>query len=205
MLRNSLFGKTAVAMVIVLAVSSMAEAATRRLPVPPPAGVVISASSRPNALTLARETLLPPELLRQVVPYQTSEKPGTIIVNTGQKYLYLVLGNGRAMRYGIGVAKTGFEWSGTHKITNKRVWPDWTPPAEMLERRPDIPTHMEGGIDNPLGARALYIGATLYRIHGTNQPWTIGGNVSSGCIRLTNEDVEDLYTRSKIGAKVIVF
>ena len=205
MLRNSLFGKTAAALVLVLIGSGLAEAATSRVPVPPPAGVSISADGRPNALTLTRQTVLAPELLRQVVPYQTSEKPGTIIVNTGQKYLYLVLGNGRAMRYGIGVAKTGFEWSGTHQITNKRMWPDWTPPAEMLERRPDIPTHMEGGIDNPLGARALYIGATLYRIHGTNEPWTIGGNVSSGCIRLTNEDVEDLYSRSKIGAKVIVF
>ena len=144
-------------------------------------------------------------MLRQVVPYQTSEKPGTIVVNTGEKYLYLVLGGGRAMRYGIGVARSGFEWSGTHTVTAKRVWPDWTPPAEMLARRPDIPTHMEGGIDNPLGARALYIGSTLYRIHGTNEPWTIGGNVSSGCIRLTNEDVKDLYARAKMGAKVIVF
>jgi lipoprotein-anchoring transpeptidase ErfK/SrfK len=194
-----------VALAALIAFSAVAEAATRRLVVPPPAGVTLSVSTRPNALTLTDKNLQPPQLLRQVVPYKSAEKPGTIIVNTGEKYLYLVLGNGRAMRYGIGVAKTGFEWSGTHNITAKREWPDWTPPAEMLKRRPDIPTHMVGGMDNPLGARALYIGQTLYRIHGTNQPWTIGGNVSSGCIRLTNEDVMDLYTRAKIGAKVIVF
>ncbi len=181
------------------------EAAMHRIVVPPPAGITLSASGHRNALTLRTETGLPPLLLRQVVPFRTAEKPGTIIVNTGEKYLYLVLGNGRAMRYGIGVARSGFEWSGTHAVTAKREWPDWTPPAEMLQRRPDIPTHMEGGIDNPLGARALYIGSTLYRIHGTNEPWTIGGNVSSGCIRLTNEDIIDLYGRAKIGAKVIVF
>jgi lipoprotein-anchoring transpeptidase ErfK/SrfK len=139
-----------------------------------------------------------------VVPYDTAERAGTIIVNTGEKFLYLVLGGGKAMRYGIGTAKTGFEWSGTHRITNKREWPDWTPPAEMIARRPDIPHHMDGGINNPLGARALYIGSTLYRIHGTTEPWTIGTDVSSGCIRLVNDDVIDLYGRVKIGAKVIV-
>ena len=129
---------------------------------------------------------------------------GTIVVNTGEHFLYFVLGGGKALRYGIGTAKTGFEWSGTHRITNKREWPDWTPPKEMLARRPDIPTHMEGGINTPLGARALYIGSTLYRIHGTTEPWTIGGDVSSGCIRMVNDDVIDLYGRVKIGAKVIV-
>jgi lipoprotein-anchoring transpeptidase ErfK/SrfK len=196
---------SAIALAILLASSSVAEAATVRFIVPPPAGVNLSQNGHVNALTLYDRNGQPPQLLRQVVPYQSAEKPGTIIVNTGRKYLYLVLGHGRAMRYGIGVAKTGFEWSGTHRVSAKRVWPDWTPPAEMLQRRPDIPTHMEGGIDNPLGARALYIGSTLYRIHGTNQPWTIGGNVSSGCIRLTNEDIKDLYARAKIGAKVIVF
>ncbi|MBU1176153.1 MAG: L,D-transpeptidase [Alphaproteobacteria bacterium] len=195
----------ALAAAILTAALGVAEAATRSLPVPPPAGVTVSAKGRPNALTLTTESQLPPSLLRQVVPYATAEKPGTIIVNTGEKHLYLVLGKGLAMRYGIGVARTGFEWSGSHAITAKRTWPDWTPPPEMLERRPDIPTYMEGGLDNPLGARALYIGSTLYRIHGTNEPWTIGGNVSSGCIRLTNEDVKDLYARAKIGAKVIVF
>jgi lipoprotein-anchoring transpeptidase ErfK/SrfK len=183
----------------------IAEAATARIAVPPPAGITLSQDGRPNALTLVDKTGLPPALLRQVVPYRTAERPGTIIVNTGEKHLYLVLGSGLAMRYGIGVAKSGFEWAGTHAVTAKREWPDWTPPPEMRKRRPDIPAHMVGGADNPLGARALYIGSTLYRIHGTNQPWTIGGNVSSGCIRLTNDDVIDLYSRAKIGAKVIVF
>lgn len=206
MLRHRRSGKTLTLAICLMAVGAgVAEAATRGISVPPPAGVTITANARTNALALKSETGLPPWLMRQVVPYRSDETPGTIIVNTGEKHLYLVLGKGRAMRYGIGVAKTGFEWSGTHKITNKREWPDWTPPPEMLERRPDIPTHMEGGLDNPLGARALYIGQTLYRIHGTNEPWSIGGNVSSGCIRLTNEDVEDLYARSQIGAKVIVF
>jgi lipoprotein-anchoring transpeptidase ErfK/SrfK len=145
-----------------------------------------------------------PMFQRQVVAFPTREKAGTIIVDTGHKFLFFVLGDGRAIRYGIGTARDGFEWSGVHRITNKREWPDWTPPAEMLKRQPGIPHHMAGGIDNPLGARALYIGSTLYRIHGTNEPWTIGGDVSSGCIRLTNEDVIDLYSRAKIGAKVIV-
>ena len=141
---------------------------------------------------------------RDVVPYATDEAAGTIVVNTEAKFLYLVLGGGKAMRYGIGTAKDGFEWSGTHHITNKREWPDWTPPAEMIARRPDIPHYMPGGVNNPLGPRALYIGSTLYRIHGTTEPWTIGHNVSSGCIRLVNEDIIDLYSRVKIGAKVIV-
>jgi len=145
-----------------------------------------------------------PAFVRTLVSFPTVEKPGTIIVDTGHKYLYLVLGNGTAVRYGIGTARTGFEWSGVHHITNKREWPDWTPPAEMIARQPGIPHHMAGGTDNPLGARALYIGATLYRIHGTNEPWTIGGDVSSGCIRMTNDDVIDLYGRAQIGAKVIV-
>jgi lipoprotein-anchoring transpeptidase ErfK/SrfK len=151
-----------------------------------------------------RTVHLDPQFLRQVVPYDTKQSAGTLVVNTHQHFLYLVLGGGKALRYGIGTAKTGFEWSGTHKVTNKREWPDWTPPAEMIARRPDIPHHMDGGINNPLGARALYIGATLYRIHGTNEPWTIGGDVSSGCIRMVNDDVIDLYDRVKVGAKVIV-
>lgn len=146
-----------------------------------------------------------PIYIRQIVAYPTHEKVGTIIVDTGHKFLYLVMGDGTALRYGIGTARTGFSWSGTHTVTAKREWPDWTPPAEMLKRQPGIPTHMEGGIDNPLGARALYIGKTLYRIHGTNEPWTIGQDVSSGCIRMTNADVIDLYGRARVGAKVIVF
>ena len=138
------------------------------------------------------------------VKYTSDEKPGTIIVNTRRKYLYLILGNDKARRYGIGVGRWGFKWSGTEKITRKAEWPEWIPPAEMRAREPDLPVRMPGGPDNPLGARALYLGNTLYRIHGTSQPWTIGQAVSSGCIRLRNEDVEDLYNRVKVGTKVIV-
>lgn len=141
---------------------------------------------------------------RQLVRLETAEKPGTIIVMTGKKFLYLVLGDGKAMRYGIGTARDGFEWSGTHKVSAKREWPGWTPPPEMRRRVPGLPKFMPGGIENPLGARALYLGSTLYRIHGTNEPWSIGMDVSSGCIRMLNQDVEDLYERVKIGAKVIV-
>ena len=126
------------------------------------------------------------------------------MIDTPSKFLYLVEGNGHAMRYGIGVGKPGFEWAGVKHVSMKREWPDWTPPAEMLQRRPDLPRHMEGGPDNPLGARAMYLGSSLYRIHGSNEPWTIGTAVSSGCIRMRNEDVIDLYGRVKVGAKVIV-
>ena len=142
--------------------------------------------------------------MRQVVSINSDEPAGTIIVMTSKKFLYYVLGGGEAIRYGIGTARDGFEWSGTHRVTAKREWPGWTPPAEMKRRQPELPDYMPGGIDNPLGARALYIGSTLYRIHGTNEPWTIGQDVSSGCIRMVNDDVIDLYERVKIGAKVIV-
>jgi lipoprotein-anchoring transpeptidase ErfK/SrfK len=152
----------------------------------------------------SKKVRLDPQFQRQIVTYKTSEAAGTVVVNTGQKFLYLVLGKGKALRYGIGTARDGFEWNGTHRVTNKREWPGWTPPAAMRKRQPGLPAYMEGGPDNPLGARALYIGSTLYRIHGTNEPWTIGGNVSSGCIRMVNDDVIDLYERVKIGAKVIV-
>jgi lipoprotein-anchoring transpeptidase ErfK/SrfK len=145
-----------------------------------------------------------PRFMKQEVGYSGREKPGTIIINTNERLLYLVEDNGRAMRYGIGVGKPGFTWAGVHHVSNKREWPDWTPPAEMLKRRPDLPRHMAGGPENPLGARAMYLGSTLYRIHGSNEPWTIGHAVSSGCIRLRNEDVIDLYSRVKVGAKVIV-
>jgi lipoprotein-anchoring transpeptidase ErfK/SrfK len=145
------------------------------------------------------------KFMRQVVAYETREAPGTIVVNTGQKFLYLVLGHGKAMRYGIGTARDGFDWSGTHRVSNKREWPGWTPPAEMKRRQPYLPAYMPGGPSNPLGARAIYIGSTLYRIHGTNEPWTIGHDVSSGCIRMVNDDVIDLYERVKVGARVVVF
>jgi lipoprotein-anchoring transpeptidase ErfK/SrfK len=130
--------------------------------------------------------------------------PGTIIVNTTERRLYLIQDNGTALRYGIGVGRVGFTWAGTTKVVAKKEWPDWTPPAQMLKRRPDLPRHMKGGEENPLGARAMYLGASLYRIHGSNEPETIGQAVSSGCFRLTNSDVIDLYNRVKVGAKVVV-
>ncbi|GGF32549.1 hypothetical protein GCM10011321_24700 [Youhaiella tibetensis] len=170
----------------------------------PPPGITLVNGRPSNALQLQSRYRMNPVFLRQVVRISSNEHAGTIIVDTNQHFLYFVLGAGKALRYGIGTAKTGFEWSGTHRITNKREWPDWTPPAEMLKRRPDLPRHMAGGVKNPLGARALYIGSTLYRIHGTNEPWTIGGDVSSGCIRMTNDDVMDLFSRVQIGTKVIV-
>jgi len=148
--------------------------------------------------------VLDPRYLRQEVSYDGKEGPGTIIINTPERLLYLVEGGGRALRYGIGVGRPGFAWAGVHSVTNKREWPDWTPPDDMLKRRPDLPRHMEGGPENPLGARAMYLGSTLYRIHGSNEPWTIGTAVSSGCIRMRNEDVIDLYNRVKVGAKVLV-
>jgi lipoprotein-anchoring transpeptidase ErfK/SrfK len=141
---------------------------------------------------------------RMTVNYTGNQKPGTIIISTGQRRLYLVLGNGQALSYGIGVGKEGFAWSGVTQVSAKREWPDWTPPDQMLQRRPDLPRHMAGGIANPLGARAMYLGTSLYRIHGSNEPDSIGRASSSGCIRLTNEDVIDLYNRVKIGATVIV-
>jgi lipoprotein-anchoring transpeptidase ErfK/SrfK len=147
---------------------------------------------------------LNPRYLKQEVSYDGNEPPGTIIINTPERLLYLVEGGGRALRYGIGVGRPGFTWAGVHSVTNKREWPDWTPPDDMLKRRPDLPRHMEGGPENPLGARAMYLGSTLYRIHGSNEPWTIGTAVSSGCIRMRNEDVIDLYDRVKVGAKVVV-
>jgi lipoprotein-anchoring transpeptidase ErfK/SrfK len=141
---------------------------------------------------------------RTQVAYNGPHRPGTIVIDTPKRFLYLVEPGGRAIRYGIGVGRPGFEWAGVKQVSRKAEWPDWTPPPEMLKRRPDLPRFMKGGPDNPLGARALYLGSSLYRIHGTNEPWTIGQNVSSGCIRLMNEDVEDLYSRVHTGAKVVV-
>ena len=147
---------------------------------------------------------LPAKFKRQVVAYSGSEAPGTIVIDTGNTFLYLVMPGNRAIRYGIGVGRDGFRWSGTQAITKKAEWPDWTPPAEMIARQPYLPRFMAGGETNPLGARAMYLGSTVYRIHGTNAPSTIGTRVSSGCIRLTNEDVTDLYSRVTVGTKVIV-
>ena len=145
-----------------------------------------------------------PQFRRQEVDYTGSEAPGTIVVDTPDRFLFLVEPHGKALRYGIGVGRPGFEWSGVKRISRKSEWPDWTPPAQMMLRRPDLPRHMAGGPDNPLGARALYLGSSLYRIHGTNEPSTIGHNVSSGCIRMMNEDVIDLYDRVPIGTTVVV-
>lgn len=156
----------------------------------------------------AAQRPLDPRYLPRVVNYDSSQKPGTIIIDTNQRHLYLIMSDGKARRYGVGVGKEGFEWSGTQNISRKAEWPSWRPPREMIERERakgrELPAFMEGGPANPLGARALYLGDTLYRIHGTNQPWTIGQAVSSGCIRMRNEDVMDLYERTRVGAKVIV-
>jgi len=154
------------------------------------------------------KTKLDPQFLPQMVAYETKEKPGTIVIDTNNRFLYLVTGSGEARRYGVGVGKPGFEWAGEHRVTRKAEWPSWTPPQEMLAREAAkghyLPARMDGGPDNPLGARAMYLGSTLYRIHGTNAPWTIGYGVSSGCIRMRNEDVVDLYERVKVGTKVVV-
>src|SRR4051812_43362463 len=147
---------------------------------------------------------LPPQFRRTLVDYYSKEPAGTVIVDTPNTYLYLVLGQGKALRYGIGVGREGFTWSGAEKVSRKAEWPDWNPPEQMIERQPYLPRFMAGGDGNPLGARALYLGDTIYRIHGTNQPSTIGTFVSSGCIRLTNEDVTDLHARVKVGTRVVV-
>jgi lipoprotein-anchoring transpeptidase ErfK/SrfK len=144
------------------------------------------------------------ETPRETITYQSGQAPGTIIVDTRNRYLYYIVGHDQAIRYSIAVGKEGYSWSGTSTVSAKREWPDWTPTPGILRDHPDLPRHVDGGYDNPLGARALYLGATLYRIHGTNEPWRIGSAVSSGCIRLSNNDIIDLYNRTKIGAKVIV-
>jgi lipoprotein-anchoring transpeptidase ErfK/SrfK len=169
----------------------------------PPAGAPQVAALTPSAPDQV-EARPADEYLRREVDYSGSERPGTIVIDTPNKFLFLVLPHGRAIRYGVGVGRPGFEWSGVKTITRKAEWPDWTPPPQMLLRRPDLPSHMGGGPDNPLGARALYLGSSMYRIHGTNDPATIGQNVSSGCIRMMNEDVIDLYDRVRVGVMVIV-
>ena len=159
---------------------------------------------QPGYVPDAADENLPPQFQRQAVFFRSSEPPGTIVVHTSERFLYVVQPNGRAMRYGIGVGRDGFQWQGLLKITRKQEWPDWIPPQEMIERQPYLPRWMAGGPGNPLGARALYLGNTVYRIHGTNQPQTIGSAVSSGCFRLVNGDVIDLYERIPVGTKVIV-
>jgi lipoprotein-anchoring transpeptidase ErfK/SrfK len=141
---------------------------------------------------------------RETIAWNSTEKPGTIVISTRQRRLYYILGNSEAIRYGVGVGRQGFSWSGTKTVTMKKEWPAWRPPQQMLARRPDLPRYMAGGQDNPLGARALYLGSSLYRIHGSNEPETMGAAVSSGCIRMTNKDVVDLYDRVRVGTKVVV-
>jgi lipoprotein-anchoring transpeptidase ErfK/SrfK len=164
----------------------------------------ISVFSYPPAVDNYDQAPAAAPIPREMVDYDGPYSPGWIVINTGERRLYFVLPGHQAVKYAIGVGRPGFEWAGVSHIANKREWPDWTPPQEMLKRRPDLPRHMEGGIDNPLGARAMYIAGTLYRIHGSNEPDTIGEAVSSGCIRMTNDDVTDLYDRAKVGATVVV-
>jgi lipoprotein-anchoring transpeptidase ErfK/SrfK len=164
----------------------------------------MSIGDQPGLVPDEADEELSTEFQRQVVYYRSTESPGTIIVHTSERFLYVVQPNGRAIRYGIGVGRDGFQWQGLLRITRKQEWPDWTPPPEMIVRQPYLPRFMAGGPGNPLGARALYLGATVYRIHGTNQPQTIGMAVSSGCFRLVNADVIDLFDRTPIGTKVVV-
>jgi lipoprotein-anchoring transpeptidase ErfK/SrfK len=199
------FFRSAAAVVVIAAATSFAATATASpfLPFgqPGPSAPMMQAPADEGTDDSAE---LPARFKRQVVDYRTSETPGTIVIDTPNTYLYLVLGNGRAMRYGIGVGREGFTWAGTQNVTKKAEWPDWTPPPEMIGRQPYLPRFMAGGPGNPLGARAMYLGGSIYRIHGTNDPSTIGHRVSSGCIRLTNDDVSDLYGRVNVGTKVVV-
>ena len=167
-------------------------------------GREMNIGDQPGYVPNEAEEDLPPEYKRTLVLYRTAEAPGTIVISTSERFLYLIQGNGRALRYGIGVGREGFQWQGLQKISRKQEWPDWTPPPEMIERQPYLPRFMAGGPSNPMGARALYLGGTVYRIHGTNQPQTIGSAVSSGCFRLVNADVTDLYDRVPVGTKVII-
>ena len=159
---------------------------------------VDTSKNRKSGRTVAKE------FHRTVVAFATTEAPGTVIIDSASRHLYFVLPGEMAIRFGVGVGRDGFRWGGVHKITAKKEWPDWTPPSQMLARRPDLPRHMKGGVDNPLGARAMYLGSTLYRIHGSNEPETIGQAVSSGCFRMTNDDVTDLYSRVAVGTTVVV-
>jgi lipoprotein-anchoring transpeptidase ErfK/SrfK len=160
--------------------------------------------AQPNAYQRPVLSEPEPQFRRQEVEYHGPQRPGTIVIDTPHKFLYLIEPQGHALRYGIGVGRPGFEWAGMKTVTRKAEWPGWTPPSEMLKRRPDLPSHMDGGPENPLGARAMYLGSSLYRIHGTNEPETIGKAVSSGCIRMLNDDVVDLYGRVKVGTPVLV-
>lgn len=165
---------------------------------------IVDVPEKPGYVPSADEEQLDPAFRRQPVYFRTNEPPGTIIVHTNERFLYLVLGDNRALRYGIGVGRDGFQWAGLQKVSRKAEWPDWTPPPEMIQRQPYLPRFMAGGPGNPMGAAALYLGSTVYRIHGTNMPNTIGMAISSGCFRLVNADVQDLYNRVPVGTKVVI-
>lgn len=188
------------ALALIAALACTAPAAAQFRPIPAPT----MQEPDPGVDHTARDADLDPALRRQPVFYRSDYPPGTIIVNTSDRFLFLITSATTALRYGIGVGRDGFQWGGIHKISRKAEWPDWTPPPEMIERQPYLPRFMAGGPGNPMGAAALYIGATVYRIHGTNAPETIGQAVSSGCFRLVNEDVADLYSRVPVGTKVVV-
>jgi lipoprotein-anchoring transpeptidase ErfK/SrfK len=188
----------ALAATILIASSSFALASQTVLD--PLTGRVINATPSNVGGGRAAATPIP----RQTVDYAGRERPGTIVVNAKERRLYLVLDGGKALKYGVGVGRPGFEWGGSKTVTRKQEWPSWTPPAQMLKRRPDLPRFMPGGPENPMGARALYLGSSLYRIHGSNEPETIGQAVSSGCIRMLNDDVIDLYSRVRVGSRVVV-
>jgi len=170
----------------------------------PPDAVTMDVGDEPGRVSTEEVRIEDGPFARQLVFFRSSEAPGTLVISTADRFIYLVLANNRALRYGIGVGRDGFQWSGLVKISRKAEWPDWTPPPEMIERQPYLPRFMAGGPGNPMGARAMYLGSTVYRIHGTNQPETIGQAVSSGCFRLANGDVIDLFSRVEVGAKVII-
>ena len=195
----AMFGHVSVTLALICATATPLPAQLFRQP-----QVTMPIEDQPGYVPDQSAEQLPAAYRRQVVFYRTTEAPGTIIVHTSERFLYLVQGNNRAIRYGIGVGRDGFQWSGLLKISRKAEWPDWRPPPEMIERQPYLPRFMAGGPGNPLGARALYLGETVYRIHGTNQPQTIGQSVSSGCFRLVNPDVIDLFDRVPVGTKVVV-
>jgi lipoprotein-anchoring transpeptidase ErfK/SrfK len=205
MRRIKIFGLAALGICLAALAAPNMSAATTPTVIEGPSGAdEMKVDDQPGYVPSAESEQLDPQYQRQMVFYRTTEPPGTIIVQTSEKYLYLVQGGNRALRYGIGVGRDGFQWKGLVKISRKQEWPDWRPPPEMIERQPYLPRFMAGGPGNPLGARAMYLGATVYRIHGTNQPDTIGSKVSSGCFRLINPDVIDLYDRVPVGTRVIV-
>jgi len=196
--------RTFVSLGALAALLAVAGSAPAQSVITAPAEVDMNVDDQPGVEPTPDQEQLGGPWEKQIVYYRTSEPPGTVIIVTAERFLYIVQGNNRALRYGIGVGREGFQWSGLQKISRKQEWPDWRPPPEMIERQPYLPRFMAGGPGNPLGARALYLGQTVYRIHGTNQPETIGHAVSSGCFRLVNNDVIDLYDRIPVGTRVIV-